>query len=132
MQEKLKELLNLQNRTPDRPYSIIHRLQLGKAYASLGYPDLAAGDAYKALLLITEIVEEGEYYNQALEAAVIDFTKHLPHLPPDQVNPIPKLPSEKAHESEKETAVNWVKTSLLESTCVLVRFYSLEVKLTSM
>jgi hypothetical protein len=74
LREKLTaELLVLQNNTPDEPYSISHRLRLAKAYKKLGYPDLAAGDAYKALILVDEIVEEGEYYDEALEAARADF-----------------------------------------------------------
>lgn len=57
---------------PSEPYSILLRLALAKKYKSLGYPDLAAGDAYKALLLVDELVEEGEYYEEALEAARVD------------------------------------------------------------
>lgn len=73
--EKLiAQLVALQEATPERPYSISHRLELAKAYRKLGYPDLAAGDAYKTLLLIDEVVEEGlEYHEDALEAAKDDF-----------------------------------------------------------
>ncbi len=46
---------------------------MAKAYKSLGYPDLAAGDAYKALLLVDEVIEEGEYHEEALEAANADY-----------------------------------------------------------
>jgi hypothetical protein len=46
---------------------------LAEAYRLLGYPDLAAGDAYKALLLIDEVAEDGEYHEEALEAAKDDF-----------------------------------------------------------
>jgi hypothetical protein len=67
------ELCALQKNTPDEPYSILHRLKLAKAYKKLGYPDLAAGDAYKALVLVDEIVDEGEYYDETLEAARADF-----------------------------------------------------------
>jgi hypothetical protein len=62
------DLIALQEATPEQPYSIPHRLKLAKAYQQLGYPDLAASDAYKALLLIDEVVEEGEYYEEVLEA----------------------------------------------------------------
>jgi hypothetical protein len=73
LREKLsRHLVALQDATPERPYSIPHRLELAKAYSQLGYPDLAAGDAYKALLLIDEVVEEGEYHEEALEAAKDD------------------------------------------------------------
>lgn len=67
------DLVALQQATPERPYSITHRLKLAKAYKRLGYPDLAAGDAYKALLLIDEVAEGGEYYEEALEAAKDDY-----------------------------------------------------------
>ncbi|KAJ4989802.1 Wd tetratricopeptide repeat domain-containing protein [Stagonosporopsis vannaccii] len=67
------ELVGLQQRTPEQPYSIVHRLNLAMAYKSLGYPDLAIGDAYKALLLVDEVAEEGEYHDEALEAANTDY-----------------------------------------------------------
>lgn len=46
---------------------------MAKAYRGLGYPDLAIGDAYKALLLVDEVAEEGEYHEEALEAANADY-----------------------------------------------------------
>jgi hypothetical protein len=67
------DLIALQEATPEQPYSIPHRLKLAKAYQQLGYPDLAASDAYKALLLIDEVVEEGEYYGEVLEAMKDDW-----------------------------------------------------------
>jgi hypothetical protein len=73
LRELQAELLELRQRTSDQPYSIIHRLKLAKAYRDLGYPDLAAGDAYKALILIDEVREEGEYHAEAVEAAVNDL-----------------------------------------------------------
>ncbi|KAF1913712.1 hypothetical protein BDU57DRAFT_531586 [Ampelomyces quisqualis] len=71
--ELTEGLLALQEATPNQPYSISHRLELARAYKRLGYPDLAASDAYKALLLIDEVVEEGEYHDDALEAARDDW-----------------------------------------------------------
>lgn len=73
LQERLEGLAKLQAGTLDNPYSITHRLALANAYRSLGYPDLAAGDAYKALLLVDECAEEGEFHEEALEAATKDF-----------------------------------------------------------
>ena len=52
-----EDLVALQEATPNQPYSITHRLDLARAYKALGYPDLAASDAYKALLLIDEVVQ---------------------------------------------------------------------------
>lgn len=74
-QRYTESLVKLQGSTAGRPYSISHRLELAEAYKVLGYPDLAASDAYKALLLIDEVVEEGEYHEDALEAAKLDFTQ---------------------------------------------------------
>ncbi|KAJ4383841.1 hypothetical protein N0V86_000684 [Didymella sp. IMI 355093] len=67
------ELIALQQQTLEQPYSIVHRLKLANAYRDLGYPDLAIGDAYKALLLVDEVAEEGEYHDEALEAANADY-----------------------------------------------------------
>ncbi|CAJ2509993.1 Uu.00g058930.m01.CDS01 [Anthostomella pinea] len=51
------------------PYDLIVYLKRAVVYADLGYPDLAAGDAYRALLLSDEVRDEGfEYHDQALEA----------------------------------------------------------------
>jgi len=73
MREKLTEdLVALQETTVEEPYSISCRLRLAKAYQVLGYPDLAAGDAYKALMLVDEVVQEGEYHDEALQAAWAD------------------------------------------------------------
>lgn len=72
-QELQRKLIELHDSTPDRPYSIVHRVKLAKAYKGLGYPDLATGDAYKALILIDEIKEEGEYYGEAIETARADL-----------------------------------------------------------
>lgn len=54
------------------PYSIPLRLDIAQVYADLGYADLGAGDAYKALLLTDELSQEGEYHDQVLEAARVD------------------------------------------------------------
>ena len=51
------------------PYSIKTHLDRSKCYESLGYPDLASGDAYKALLLLDELLDEDfEYHENVLEA----------------------------------------------------------------
>jgi hypothetical protein len=58
----------------ESPYSIDRRLTAARQYASLGYPDLAAGEAYMALLLIDEIREEyGEYHEEVVATAAIDL-----------------------------------------------------------
>ncbi|KAK3379386.1 hypothetical protein B0T24DRAFT_647007 [Lasiosphaeria ovina] len=51
------------------PYDIILFLERAVVYSNLAYPDLAAADAYRALLLADEVREEGlEYHDQAREA----------------------------------------------------------------
>ncbi|KAI3397570.1 hypothetical protein diail_10663 [Diaporthe ilicicola] len=53
----------------DSPYDQIRYLQRAVLYSNLGYPDLAAGDAYRALLLTDEVRNEGfEYHDQAVDA----------------------------------------------------------------
>ncbi|KAF2084269.1 hypothetical protein K490DRAFT_17689, partial [Saccharata proteae CBS 121410] len=58
----------------ENPYSIAIRLDLAEAYRRAGYPDLTVGEAYKALLLVDEVLDEsGEYHEVALEAAQADI-----------------------------------------------------------
>lgn len=51
------------------PYDAILYLQRAAVYSDLKYPDLTAGDAYRALLLVDEAQDEsGEFHEQAREA----------------------------------------------------------------
>jgi hypothetical protein len=51
------------------PYDLILYLERAVVYSHLAYPDLAAGDAYRALLLADEVRDESfEYHTQAKEA----------------------------------------------------------------
>jgi hypothetical protein len=53
----------------DSPYDLILFLERAVVYSNLAYPDLAAGDAYRALLLTDEVRDESfEYHEQAREA----------------------------------------------------------------
>lgn len=53
----------------ERPYSCITYILRAIYHEKLGYPDLAAGDAYRALLLTDEISDDSsEYHEQTLEA----------------------------------------------------------------
>jgi hypothetical protein len=57
---------NLTEQLYRNPYDLSLYLDRAKAYAQLGYPDLAAGDAYRALLLTDEIRDEtGEHHEEA-------------------------------------------------------------------
>lgn len=67
--EALSRLSHVRELVLEGPYNIAHRLELSDLYAVLGYPDLAAGEAYKALLLVDEVSDEsGEYHEVAWEA----------------------------------------------------------------
>ncbi|KAI0024757.1 hypothetical protein F4780DRAFT_553246 [Xylariomycetidae sp. FL0641] len=51
------------------PYDLVLYLRRAIVYAELAYPDLAAGDAYRALMLADEVRDENfEYHVQAREA----------------------------------------------------------------
>ncbi|KAK4114127.1 hypothetical protein N656DRAFT_706047 [Canariomyces notabilis] len=51
------------------PYDLILYLERAVVYSHLAYPDLAAGDAYRALLLADEVRDESfEYHERAREA----------------------------------------------------------------
>lgn len=109
-----QQLVALQEATPDRPYSIPHRLELAKVYKQLGYPDLAASDAYKALLLIDEVVEEGEYHEEALEAAKDDYISEV----------LAQLSVHEEKDSKaEEGAIRWARTdcsvTAYVSNCVI-------------
>ncbi|KAF2022131.1 hypothetical protein BU24DRAFT_363183 [Aaosphaeria arxii CBS 175.79] len=71
---KVEEIVRHQTDLADRPYSVVLRIQLAGAYKAAGYPDLAAGEAYKALLLIDEVVQDGEFHEEAISAAISDAT----------------------------------------------------------
>ncbi|KAI9788313.1 MAG: hypothetical protein M1816_006999 [Peltula sp. TS41687] len=51
----------------DNPYDLILYLERATSYAQLGYHDLAAGDAYRALLLTDEVEDEAEEYHAEAE-----------------------------------------------------------------
>jgi glycine betaine/choline ABC-type transport system substrate-binding protein len=68
------DIETLQRHIVDNPYSVAARLDLAKAYQAQSYPDLAAGEAYIALLLVDECLgKTGEYEDEACEAAAKDF-----------------------------------------------------------
>lgn len=53
----------------ESPYDCDPYIRRALCYEKLGYPDLAAGDAYRALLLTDEVLDEsGEWHELAVEA----------------------------------------------------------------
>ena len=68
----------LTKRLCDSPYDAEHYLDRADLYQQLGFPDLATGDAYKALLLIDEVIDDsGEYHKVACDVLMkcreVDF-----------------------------------------------------------
>ncbi|QSZ30669.1 hypothetical protein DSL72_000227 [Monilinia vaccinii-corymbosi] len=58
----------LTQKLKEEPYDLLLYLERASVYSDLGYPDLAAGDSYRALLLCDELKDESfEYHEQALE-----------------------------------------------------------------
>ncbi|KAI1772370.1 hypothetical protein F4818DRAFT_449471 [Hypoxylon cercidicola] len=65
----LRQRHSLTNDLLAHPYDLVLYIQRALVYADLAYPDLAAGDAYRALLLTDEVRDESfEYHKQAFEA----------------------------------------------------------------
>ena len=54
----------------ERPYSILVYLQRAQCHEALGYPDLAAGDAYKALMLHDEL-DGGEFEDEVRDTLLL-------------------------------------------------------------
>ncbi|KAK3692537.1 hypothetical protein B0T22DRAFT_369759 [Podospora appendiculata] len=59
-------------------YNLILYLERAVVHSELGYPDLAAGDAYRALLLTDEVREEGQEYHHEATAALKKYST-TPH-----------------------------------------------------
>ena len=60
----------LQAEVVAEPYNIASRLNLAASYENLGYPDLAAGEAYRALLLGDEALnEDAEFHEEVIDAS---------------------------------------------------------------
>lgn len=63
------DLETCRDQVADYPYDPLRRFFLADCYEHLGYPDLAVGEMYKALLLIDEILDEcGEYSEEAFNS----------------------------------------------------------------
>lgn len=60
---------DVQSALLNHPYTISTRISVARRYKGLGYPDLAAGEAYLALLLIDEFEDEnGEWHENVVDA----------------------------------------------------------------
>ncbi|CEJ89327.1 Putative MYND domain protein [[Torrubiella] hemipterigena] len=80
-EQQLDRRLQLTTGLESLPYDLILYLERAAVYSDLGYPDLAAGDAYRALLLTDEVATEGfEYYEQAREALSMHTNAPAPEI----------------------------------------------------
>lgn len=80
-EQQLDRRLQLTTGLESLPYDLILYLERAAVYSDLGYPDLAAGDAYRALLLTDEVATEGfEYYEQAREALSMHTNAPAPEV----------------------------------------------------
>jgi len=69
MDALLQDRQHLTEQLLESPYDAILYLRRSVVYTNLAYPDLASGDAYKALLLTDEVSDDSfEYHEQACEA----------------------------------------------------------------
>jgi hypothetical protein len=82
------------DRISREPYHAGARVLLSKSYAALGYPDLAAGEAYMAILLVDEIRDSsGEYHEEAVIAAREEFMQTQESESPERFEAdLPELP----------------------------------------
>ncbi|KAL1853678.1 hypothetical protein VTK73DRAFT_8904 [Phialemonium thermophilum] len=62
----------------ESPYDPILFLQRAVVYSNLAYPDLAAGDAYRALLLTDEALNEAFEYHEQARAALEAYSASSP------------------------------------------------------
>ncbi|KAK0269890.1 hypothetical protein LTR35_014566 [Friedmanniomyces endolithicus] len=62
----------------DYPYLLPIRLLTSQKYLQLGYPDLAAGEAYKALLLCDAVCDTSDEYHPMAAPQLRDFILQLP------------------------------------------------------
>lgn len=61
----------------DHPYCLLSHIKLASYYQLLGYPDLAVGAAYKALLLADAIQDESDEYHDVAVNALNEFVATL-------------------------------------------------------
>lgn len=101
------------------PYDLILYLERAVVHSDLGYPDLAAGDAYRALLLADEVLNEGfEYHDQALESLQMHTAVPLP-----DVLVHGNLPEDELHDSQGDSDGHGVVRRL--ATLASVRAYQI-------
>ena len=77
LQDWIDERKHLTQLLYTHPYDLVLYVERAIAYSQLGYHDLAAGDAYLALLLTDEVADEvAEYHEQAKEQLSVHLSHH--------------------------------------------------------
>lgn len=100
----------------DAPYLLFYHYLRSQVHAELGYPDLAVMDAYKALLLVDEVLDEsGEYHEQA-KSELEDF------LTPIISAKLPEHPSSQPEFQALETEIKEYTRKGLDTDAIVVAF----------
>jgi len=74
----LNNLADVYNQLDKDPYDVASYQNAAALYNALGYPDLAAGAAYKALLLLDAVEDESdERHEDAVNAFRSSFAPHI-------------------------------------------------------
>ena len=75
----LQERQRLTESLYEEPYDLIRYLERATVYSDLSYPDLAAGDSYRALLLCDEVRDDSfEYHEQAVSTLQLYSADDIP------------------------------------------------------
>ncbi|OMP82493.1 hypothetical protein BK809_0006803 [Diplodia seriata] len=126
-----QRLQDLHAHIAEQPYSILLRLQVAELYRALAFPDLAAAEAYRALLLVDEVLDEsGEYHEQALEAVQEEIAskpasfrcelaqRHADRFPgvSQRLNGLNDLEEKCDVEAEEDEAFLWAQTLWTDAT----------------
>lgn len=78
MRVGLNNLYQLCGFQEEYPYNIALLLDVARAYLDLGYPDLAVGTAYKALLLNDAALDESDELHEEVIEALRETIAHEP------------------------------------------------------
>lgn len=74
----LQSVAKTQEYLQDHPYCLASYIRISEHFRQLGFPDVAAGAAYKALLLADAIEDESDEYYEAANSDLSEFLLTLP------------------------------------------------------
>lgn len=78
MNAVLQSVAKTQAYLQDHPYCLVSYTKISEYFRQLGFPDLAAGAGYKALLLADAIEDDSDEYYDAANSDLSDFVSTLP------------------------------------------------------